>query len=351
MEEIKETLPAQIERPKAILMRPLVSPAELISYQDEMSKLITGALTEKVDYGTIPGTNKPSLYKAGAERIKQAFWVYPTYQVVDKEIDHDRAVGWEKKKKAGWDKEKSRWNWEIEKGTSIGFYSYTVKCSLINRATGETIGDGIGSCSTMESKYIDRPRDCENVVLKMAQKRAFVAVTLNVYGLSDRFTQDVEDLAPATHQEGQEATENGSFDDILIEFGKHKGKHLSECPRDYIHWLSDKATTPEIKQAAINFLKKPKDASPPPPKDAPAPTTPTAPQEAKPTLNDPRQRVVIEIQALMLDINPLMPADALKAVTGYEIIDEIPDDKLNSVKVQLMTRRDALKAEKGKGKK
>ena len=78
-------------------------------------------------------------------------------------------------------------------GKSLGLYRYVIKCYIKDHSE-KTIGSGIGSCSTLESKYIDRPRDMENTVLKMAQKRALVAATLNAFGLSDRFTQDmVED--------------------------------------------------------------------------------------------------------------------------------------------------------------
>lgn len=368
-------------RPRAVMLRPVVSPAELIQYRQEMSDLIVKFLKEGVDYGTIPGVKKPSLFKAGAEIINKAFGVYPTYEIISREADHDRPVHWTKTKKKwdkatdkyAWDAEKKDYVYEIEQGDSVGFYSATVKCILINSATGLVVGEGIGSCSTMESKYIDRPRDCEHVVLSMAQKRAFCADTLNVYGLSDRFTHSVEDQqnqGKTEAQGGPQEQGNGESDPQLT-FGKHAGKKLSECPRDYIHWLSDKATTPEIKQAAINFLK-PKPTPPPTTRtDAPAPTTPTptpapepakepapapspvpppAPQEGngKPTLNDPRQRVVLEIQAILLDLSPLAPMDALRDYAGYELMDDIPDDKLNEVKVKLQTKRDTRKAEKGK---
>jgi hypothetical protein len=64
----------------------------------------------------------------------------------------------------------------------------------VHRATGDIVGEGLGACSTLESKYIDRPRDLENTVIKMAQKRGAVAAALNAFALSDRFTQDLEDL-------------------------------------------------------------------------------------------------------------------------------------------------------------
>ncbi|HLL52631.1 MAG TPA: hypothetical protein VK447_03735, partial [Myxococcaceae bacterium] len=85
--------------------------------------------------------------------------------------------------------------WEEERGVSYGLYRYVVRCVLIHIESGSTVGSGVGSASTMEGKYVDRPRESENTVLKMAKKRAFVDCTLSTFGLSDAFTQDLEDHA------------------------------------------------------------------------------------------------------------------------------------------------------------
>lgn len=176
------------------LVRPIASPAEIIRYHDEITKIIQQALKEGTDYGTIPGTNKPSLYKAGAERLCLAFGAHPEYEPVKIECDHDREVKWLKKKK--------KWNnaykgdrtfTEVpEEGVSLGIYRYVYNCKIV-LPDGRILGQGQGVCSTLESKYIDRPRDCENVVCKMSQKRSFTAAVLHSFGLSDRFTQDLED--------------------------------------------------------------------------------------------------------------------------------------------------------------
>jgi len=190
--EIVAAQPQQAQQAPA-LMKPLVDASTLIEHHKQLAELIAKAMESGRDYGVIPGTGqKPVLLKPGAERIAMAFGCYPQYQVVEREIDHDHKNQW-KKYKTG----------TVIQGESQGLYRYVVRCTLIHRPTGQPVGDGLASASSLESKYVDRPRDLENTILKMAQKRALIAAVLNTFGLSDRFTQDIEDLEPA-EQPGQE---------------------------------------------------------------------------------------------------------------------------------------------------
>jgi hypothetical protein len=173
------------------LLRPLVGPGEIIAAQEEVSQLIVKALVDGTDYGEIPGSKKKTLLKPGAERLLKAFGCHASYDIVDREIEHDRKVEFQKR---SWN-HRSR-GYETTSGTAFGLYRYVTRCTL-RTYDGADVGSGIGSCSTMESKYVDRPRDLENTVLKMAQKRALVAAALNTFGLSDRFTQDLEDVEAA----------------------------------------------------------------------------------------------------------------------------------------------------------
>ncbi|TXH09887.1 MAG: hypothetical protein E6R04_07025 [Spirochaetes bacterium] len=68
------------------------------------------------------------------------------------------------------------------------------KCQLFSRATGELIGEGIGARTIG-----DKGGDLNNGV-KMACKCAKVAAVINSYGLSDLFTQDIEDRQPEKHE-------------------------------------------------------------------------------------------------------------------------------------------------------
>jgi hypothetical protein len=109
---------------------------------------------------------KPSLYKAGADFICDLLGLQPMF-----EADLD---GW---KQLG-----------EPKGTFVS------SCKLISRATGEVIGHGRGAFK-IGTKGMQ-----ENASLKMSQKAAKVDAVLNAYGLSDLFTQDVEDMGPEQHE-------------------------------------------------------------------------------------------------------------------------------------------------------
>lgn len=191
-----------VDRKPGGLMRPIAQPAELIQAGEETRALITQALVEGRDYGAIPGTtDKPILFKAGAERLCGAFGVYPRFTIVSAEVDHDREVNWTKRQKK-WKNRKFA-GWQETSGVSLGLYRYVIECELVSRATGEVVGQALASCSSMESRYIDRPRDVEGTCLSIATKRAHVAAVRLAFGLSGAFATEndgQEDEAPAQDQ-------------------------------------------------------------------------------------------------------------------------------------------------------
>ncbi len=171
---------AVVAKRETALLRPIATPGQLIERHKEITALIRDSLEDGKDYGIIPGTSgKNVLLKPGAERLCVAFGCHPEYKVVTSDVDHDR---------------KNEFRKNDRKQESVGFYRFVILCELVK--DGRIVGTGIGSCSTMESKYISRPRDLENTVLKMAQKRSLVAAVLNTFALSDRFTQDIEEDVP-----------------------------------------------------------------------------------------------------------------------------------------------------------
>lgn len=221
--ETESPVKALARRPSQVtLLRPIAPAADVIVAQNETRELIAKALEKKRDYGEIPGTNKPTLFKAGAERVALAFGCFAQFRTLESEIDHDRAVTYIKKTKKWNNKHKGdkSFTWQEESGKSLGLYRYVVECQIVDRQTGDVVGSFMGSCSSMESKYIDRPRDVENTIIKMAEKRALVGAVLTTFGLSDQFTQDVEDLPREVVQNGQSANAPGDVQEAEAEVVK-----------------------------------------------------------------------------------------------------------------------------------
>lgn len=187
-----------------------------------LQEIMRGVMEEGPDkhYGTVPGCGKRKvLFKAGAEKLCLTFRLSPKYEIESQDLG----------------------------GGHRNFY---VKCFLYSITTGAFIGEGVGSCSTMEGKYRfrkaeqvcpvcgvaairkgsqqygggwycdknkdgcgakfkeddpdmdnldmgrvehDNPPDYWNTCLKMGKKRAYVDATISATGASDIFTQDLED--------------------------------------------------------------------------------------------------------------------------------------------------------------
>lgn len=240
--EIEEASPstAIATRSRSALLRPIAAPKDILESQDATRSLIAETLTEGRDYGKIPGIAKPSLLKPGAERVGLAFGCFPRYRIVEQEIDHNRQVEWRKKRRVYNNAHKGDKSYkEVEEtGQSLGLYRYVVACEIVHRDSGQIVGECIGVCSTMEAKYVDRPRECENTALKMAEKRAHVGAVLNAFGLSDQFTQDVEDQS-----RGEAAHEDEPVEAITSEtpipFGKMQGKTLADLDLKFVEWMTE----------------------------------------------------------------------------------------------------------------
>ncbi len=225
-------------------------------------------------YGVIPGTGtKPTLLKAGAEKLCLTFRLDPQYEVTER---HEGA-----------------------------HLTITSKCTLWHIPSGQRFGSGMGSCSTRESKYAYRqasikcpgcskeavikgkeefgggwvcfkkkggcgakfpdgeeaiekqPRgrvpnedlaDTYNTVLKMANKRSLVAAVLNTTAASDIFTQDIEDLAPQSAAPASEPAEE--IPQLLTPEQKEQiHAKLSECGVD-IAALLKKANLADLSELA-----------------------------------------------------------------------------------------------------
>lgn len=112
--------------------------------------------------------NQPILLKAGAEKLAFGFGLCQRYTIESKIEQHD------------------------ENGM---FFYYLVRCDLVKpNEWGETvISNSYGSANTAEKRNgFNSAADAANSTLKMAQKRALVGAALSISGLSDMFTQDIE---------------------------------------------------------------------------------------------------------------------------------------------------------------
>jgi len=241
-----------------------------------IQELYSKAMKEGVDYGVIPGCGKPSLLKAGAEKITFMFRLRPNF-IVEKE-------------------------W-LQNGHLV----VNCKCELLNQ-NGEKLGEGVGMCSTLEKKYRwrDANRKCPicgketifkdkkegggwycwtkkggcgkqfaendpailnqvvgkienqdiadeyNTVLKMAKKRAYIDATLTVSGVSDLFTQDLDEkiehnngeIKETTQQEQQQQTQNKEWEMLY-----NKAKTL-------LHKLTKDMTNEEKEKAYYETLRR-----------------------------------------------------------------------------------------------
>lgn len=216
--------PRQLTAAEADLSAGALSAQQIIGQITLIQQIMDAAMKKDHHYGTIPGCGeKPALFKPGAEKLCLTFHLSPTYDVTEEKGEH-------------------------------GHREYRVTCTLTARMSGVVVGEGLGSCSTMESKYryrgsaaeeTDQPvprnywdvrkenpakaqeliggkgftakkiegkgwmickstgerlenpdlADQYNTVLKMAKKRALVDAVLTATAASDIFAQDLEDLA------------------------------------------------------------------------------------------------------------------------------------------------------------
>lgn len=187
----------------------------------QIQHLLKEVMQKDQHYGTIPGCgDKPTLLKPGAEKLCLTFRMSPSYEIERTDLSSEHR-------------------------------EYGVTCTLSHITSGRVLGQGVGCCSTMESKYRYRKAertcptcgaaaiikgkaaygggwlcwaknggcgakfadndavivsqqvgrianedlaDCYNTVLKMAKKRALVDAALTATAASDIFTQDIEDM-------------------------------------------------------------------------------------------------------------------------------------------------------------
>lgn len=195
-------------------MQPLTM-EEVKTQVNRIQEIMRSVMQEGTHYGKVPGCgDKPTLLKAGAEKLCLTFNLTSKFAVTERDMGN-------------------------------GHRQYEVRCSLYLRGTDVLIAEGVGNCSTMESKYRyrwdstghdvpqeywetrdqellggpsycarkvkdrwmvyrkvehDNPADYYNTAEKMAKKRAHVDAAITATSASDIFTQDIEEM-PEVAQE------------------------------------------------------------------------------------------------------------------------------------------------------
>lgn len=180
---------------------PRTAVAEVVQHSELIHQVLKQVMKDGVHFGTIPGTDKPTLLQPGADVLAMTFRIAQEL--------------------------------ESEDLSTADVMRYRVKCRGRHQLSGVVLGEGVGECSGAEEKYRWRravcdeeyeeapathkrikfakvknggavyrnkqvrtdPADAANTVLKMAVKRAKIAMILNVTGASAVFGQDLEDLS------------------------------------------------------------------------------------------------------------------------------------------------------------
>lgn len=207
--------------------------SSLARQRESLNQFIKTQLKESVDYGVIPGTPKPTLFKPGAEKLANIFQLGSRIVHSDTKLDHEKR---------------------------FAMCSYTIE--LYHLPTGKTLAQCEGSTNSLERRYQKQDTySILNTLQKMAQKRAFVGAVIQACNASDFFTQDLEDMdikdiqgkkedALAVEAQGEVGLST------LIRWGKYKGKSVGEAAKDpkflsYCDWIIQQSEGKKDKQ---NFL-------------------------------------------------------------------------------------------------
>lgn len=205
---------------------PAMSIESAVERYNAVTEFVSRVLRKDVDYGTIPGTDKRTLLKPGAEKLTTFFGLSTRFQLLERIED-----------------------WTGEQHGGEPFFYYLYRCQLFR---GDVlIAEGDASCNSRETKYRwrDAQRLCPacgvtsiikgkedfgggwlcwkkkggcgakfadgdqtiesqqtgrvfnpdiadqvNTIQKMSQKRSLVGAVLLAVNASEFFTQDVEDI-------------------------------------------------------------------------------------------------------------------------------------------------------------
>lgn len=156
------------------------APVEAITSKDvttdSIEVVVAKILKPNVDYGIIPGCKKPSLLKAGAEKLAAYFGFSTSISIENRYQDFDQKL-----------------------------VAYEAKVIVYDR-TGKTVAIGYGEANSRERKFLKGDFYSQiNTILKLCVKRSYVDGILRATSASSIFTQDMEDIANFQANQEQEA--------------------------------------------------------------------------------------------------------------------------------------------------
>lgn len=245
---------------------------DVVEQVNSIQRVMKAVMKQDTHYGKIPGCKDLVLFKAGAEKLCLTFRLTPNYEIECIDLPD-------------------------------GHREYKVRCRLTHGPSGAFVAEGVGSCSTMESKYrwrkskiecpscgmplrkskngdewycwakkggcgekydiddeeitcqkietIENPDlpDQYNTILKMAKKRAYVDATITATSASDIFTQDIGDpetddepreTRPGPRQDPRAQEADDFFDGDLSAAGdRDRPKTYEERRMEVCNWLKD----------------------------------------------------------------------------------------------------------------
>ena len=107
---------------------PVVDIQSALARYNAFNEFVSKILKKDKDFGEIPGTNKPTLLKAGAEKLGAFFGLRPIFALQESVND-----------------------WTGKDHNNEPFFYRQYKSQLYR--SGELVGEGIGSCNSWEKKY------------------------------------------------------------------------------------------------------------------------------------------------------------------------------------------------------
>lgn len=144
----------------------VVTFAEAKHRLQQLQQFISEFMKPGVDYGIVPGTDKPTLLKPGAEKLCEIYGFAKEVEILRQTEEY-----------------------------ALPLFAYTVKVRLVSKIEGFTEAEGVGAANSREKKFLKQdPFTIQNTLLKMAKKRALVDAVLSATRSSGLFTQDMEDL-------------------------------------------------------------------------------------------------------------------------------------------------------------